>query len=1028
MGRLIADRTVSVRLQANVAGFIAGVRRAQAESGKMAGDLAAHAKRNEQAWEQTGRALVGLGLAAGVAAGAAVKVFADFDKQMSAVQAATLASSKEMKGLRDAAVQAGADTSFSAGEAANAIEELAKAGISTADIIGGGLTGALDLAAAGGLGVADAAEIAATTMVQFGLEGNEVARVADALAAGAGKAQGSVQDLGLALSYAGVPAASLGLSVEETTGTLALFANAGITGEKAGTAFRAMLVSMQNPAAKSANLMSSLGINMFNAQGEFVGMEAAAGILQDKLGDLTDQQRGAALATIFGNESLGAATSLYNGGAHGVATWTANVSEAGYASEVAAARLDNLAGDIEAFTGSLETLLIGLGESGDGPLREFVQDATTVVNILGELPDGVRSTVMAVGGLTTAVGLAGGAFFLALPKMVAANATLATMGPLGREAARGLSALGRSAGPIGIALAGIATVGYLAFDSYVDQKQAVDDYVSSLDELTGAATEATRAVAVKTLEEKGALEAAKRLGISTRQLVDAIVEGGPAYDEMAARLAVASDENLALSEAQVATGGTATQASQDIYLLQGMLEGESEALTEAEAKARRMAEAQDGVAGSAGEAFREVALLSGAVDHSAILAAEAVAPTDDMAASVQGVGEEAESTEDKLDNLSDALDDLLGMHLSVTQATDATEQALADLAERAVDADGKVESLSGGITENTQAARDNRAAFNETMETITAEAEARVRSGEDITTVTARIYKSRDALIAEMRARGATKDQAEEYTAVLLDIPGTIKTYVETPGMALAKKEAKELAAILQNMPKNLKISTEVFTSEAKRDLATARRGAIGDVAGSFNGVAMGGGGGKAYARVRASLPAGLRITSTYRSPAHNARVGGSPTSKHMDRNNPATDIGGPTHLLDAYAAQLAQMGGWRQLLWRVPGHYDHIHVAHQGGTVSSSWYRSPGDGPDERTTRLQVGEVVIPKSEVGAAKYGRAATFSGAGASGGGASSRALSIAVRTDGTDGAQRIASAVVREQRFAEAINSTWGDPL
>lgn len=134
----------------------------------------------------------------------------------------------------------------------------------------------------------------------------------------------------------------------------------------------------------------------------------------------------------------------------------------------------------------------------------------------------------------------------------------------------------------------------------------------------------------------------------------------------------------------------------------------------------------------------------------------------------------------------------------------------------------------------------------------------------------------------------------------------------------------------------------------------------IGDAPADFRGVAIGGG--KALARVQSVLPAGLSVTSTYRSPAHNARVGGSRTSLHMDRNNPAVDIGGPTHLLDRFAAQLAMMGGWRQLLWRVAGHYDHIHVAHSGGVVSSSWPRMPGDRPDERTARLQVGETVVPR------------------------------------------------------------------
>ncbi len=143
----------------------------------------------------------------------------------------------------------------------------------------------------------------------------------------------------------------------------------------------------------------------------------------------------------------------------------------------------------------------------------------------------------------------------------------------------------------------------------------------------------------------------------------------------------------------------------------------------------------------------------------------------------------------------------------------------------------------------------------------------------------------------------------------------------------------------------------------------------VGDAPASFRGTAIGGG--KALSRVRSILPAGLVVTSTYRSPEQNRRVGGAATSLHMDRNNPAVDIGGPTYLLDRFARQLQDMGGWRQLLWRVAGHYDHIHVAHTGGRVDASWPSLPGLARDERPAILQVGENVQSRTEVAATRRG---------------------------------------------------------
>jgi TP901 family phage tail tape measure protein len=217
--------------------------------------------------------------------------------------------------LRKAALQAGKDTAYSATEAGKGIEELSKAGISTADILGGGLKGALSLAAAGQLDVGEAAETAATAMTQFNLKGNQVGHVADLLAAGAGKAQGSVHDMGYALKAGGLVASQMGLSIEDTTGALAAFASAGLIGSDSGTSFKSMLQALQNPSSKSAKVMKELGLNVYDAQGQFVGLTQLAGQLQARMQGLTQAQRDQAMAQIFGSDGIRAATVLYKQGA-----------------------------------------------------------------------------------------------------------------------------------------------------------------------------------------------------------------------------------------------------------------------------------------------------------------------------------------------------------------------------------------------------------------------------------------------------------------------------------------------------------------------------------------------------------------------------------------------------------------------------------------------------------------------------------------------------------------------------------------
>uniref|UniRef100_UPI0025D84B0E phage tail tape measure protein n=1 Tax=uncultured Aeromicrobium sp. TaxID=337820 RepID=UPI0025D84B0E len=237
---MASERVVKVTIAANVADYKKKLEEA-AVATRSLGSESEKLAQAKQSFEQVGRAGVAMGALLTAAIGVAVARFADFDEAMSAVQAATHESAANMSLLRDAALDAGASTVFSATEAAGAIEELSKAGVSTADILSGGLSASLDLAAAGGLDVADAAGIAATSLKVFNLSGKDMSHVADLLAAGAGKAMGDVSDLSQALAQGGQVAAATGLSIEETTATLAAFASQGLLGSDAGTSFKTML-------------------------------------------------------------------------------------------------------------------------------------------------------------------------------------------------------------------------------------------------------------------------------------------------------------------------------------------------------------------------------------------------------------------------------------------------------------------------------------------------------------------------------------------------------------------------------------------------------------------------------------------------------------------------------------------------------------------------------------------------------------------------------------------------------------------
>jgi len=412
-------------------------------------------------------AVMGGAIVAGV--GVAVKKYADFDQAMSEVQASTHETAANMGLLREAAIEAGADTAFSAKEAAQGIDELTKAGISTKDVLNGGLTGALSLAAAGGLAVGDAAEIAATALTQFKLAGKDIPHVADLLAAGAGKAQGSVQDMGMALKQSGLVASQVGLSIEETTGGLAAFASAGLIGSDAGTSFKSMLQRLTPQSAEAQKKMDELGISAYDAQGNFVGLEKFAGNLATSMKDLTVEQRNAAMTTIFGSDAVRAAAVLYDQGAAGVKTWISAVDDAGFAAETARIKQDNLAGDIEKLGGSFDTVFIKGGGSAAEALRGLVQAGEKVVDMVGQIPAPMLGTGVAIAGVVGGVALLGGGLLATLPKIVAIKDAVQELRPaLGKLASEhpktvsALTAIGRAAG-VAAAAFGLGVTASAAF-------------------------------------------------------------------------------------------------------------------------------------------------------------------------------------------------------------------------------------------------------------------------------------------------------------------------------------------------------------------------------------------------------------------------------------------------------------------------------------------------------------------------------------------------------------------------------------
>lgn len=472
-----------------------------AQATRTVGTQAEKLAQTRESMKTVGAAGVAMGAALAAGIGVAVSKFAEFDQAMSFVAATGDDARENMDALRQAALDAGAATVFSATESANAIEEMAKAGVDAKDILGGGLKGALDLAAAGGLGVADAAGIAATALKTFKLEGSDMSHVADLLAAGAGKAMGDVSDLSQALSQGGQAAALTGLSIEETTAALAAFASQGLLGSDAGTSLKTMLLNLNPTTKKAADLVEQYNLQAFDQQGNFIGLAAYAGKLQAALGDMSAEQQSATLKTIFGTDAYRAAAVVLGEGEEGIRNWITAVDDQGYAAETAATRLDNLMGDWEAFTGALDTAFISMGEGANGPLRFLVQALTNMVDGFNALPDWAKQAALGVGILTAGVGLLGGGALIAIPKIAALKVAMIDLNLNGTTARTGLSRFASFlGGPWGIAMA-VATAAVVSFNAAIAEGQPKQEEL-----LNSIATSTDSMESFKTAFSRGGLE------------------------------------------------------------------------------------------------------------------------------------------------------------------------------------------------------------------------------------------------------------------------------------------------------------------------------------------------------------------------------------------------------------------------------------------------------------------------------------------------------------------------------------------
>lgn len=822
------NKNIVVRLMADTSQYEASLAKAGKSTEELAGGL-------EKSGSKTGivtKGITAAGLAVAAFGVASIKMAADFDEQMSTVQANSGATTAQLGQLREAALQAGASTVYTAAESAGAINDLAKAGMSVSDILSGGLTASLNLAAAGQMDVGNAAEYMSQALTMFHLSGKDATSTADALAAGADKAVGDVSDFGEALNNCGVMANSFGMNLQETVGVLGLFAQNGIVGAEAGTQLNSMLMKLANPASDAKSTMEELGISTHDASGKFVGMANLAGQLHDKLGSLTDQQRQQAEATIFGSYAIKGAGIIMDAGKQGVEDWTKAVSDSGFAAQQASNKTNNLKGDLKMLESATQSAMTKIGEGAQGPLRKFTQGLTDLITDFGNLPAGVQQAIVlgasltgilaglhkAVTPLNTSTSAAAQAFglladpiqriaiagpqlksaFTDITTAIKGTDTAAMADGLTRTqiAARGLrgglsgivTLLG---GPWGVALtvAGFALAAFA--NAQQKAKEAQDELKTSIESSSNIAETIAGHFQNLKIGGEDASKAMKEMGVNLTDVTSSAMGNGTAMQKV----------KDALEEYVQAAGDDTSEMSRRRAVaddLTSEINKESKAYKEASDKVKEKTKAANDAVGADGK--------------SASSAKQAASANKDLGSSAKDAAEE-------IDGLVKSLFGLESNNLTADEAVDQLNQKIGQLSDTCKD-NGVVFDQYGNLldkfsekgTKTKQALEDIASSAQNAAEKILKQGENTNFSNGELNRARVVLQDAREAVIRQAEASGMSAQAAND----LADRWGLSSSHIQSSITSIEKAARDNKAKLDVDDSKAKKKTKDAKTSLGK--------------------------------------------------------------------------------------------------------------------------------------------------------------------------------------------------------------------
>jgi hypothetical protein len=586
------------------------------------------------------------------------------------------------------------------------------------------------------------------------------------------------------------------LSLEDTVGTLAAFADHALIGSDAGTSLKVMLQRLTPQSDEARAMMDRLGFTAYDSQGKFVGLTKLAGNLQGSFKNLTPEARNAAFATIFGSDAVRSATILYELGAQGIQKYTKAVNDQGAAGRMAAIQTDNLVGDLQRLRGAIEVALIESGSAANGTLRTMTQWITRLVNAYNSLPSGVQHAVTLFTGIGGAATLAVTGFMLLLPRIAATRTALRDLGVTAARTRTVLGVLGQVTAVVaGLELISIAT--QAVRDQFKDAPPSVSKLANSFVDL-GKSGKVNGEALKKLGSDLGDFgEAVKRVAhpdweARTTDIVNSLTMNltkGMAESQIPLDEAHDKIEAVDSALAELASGGNAELAAKSFDQL---AEAAAKDGTSKEKLLTLLPQYTDALAG---------------VDTQNKTAGSSQA---ELAKQLGMTADEMQDQRSEAEKLADALKGLNGTNISAAEQEIQFRQSLADLTSAVKDNGHSLDVTSEKGRKVKAAFLDAAKAAMEHAQSV-AEQKNSQEAGQKV------LEQDISLLRKQMAAAGFSKDAIDKLTAAYLRLPGTVTTKVD----AKTQQAISDLEAVKKKVEstKGKTITVNAPTKEARAQL-----------------------------------------------------------------------------------------------------------------------------------------------------------------------------------------------------------------